>query len=154
MRNSIIAMAVFLAACQTDKQTDDRQISNLQAIKHILETERRAHFEKSVDLLLSTGAEPFVSVDRGSVSYPSAEKSRERFQNYFNSVDFIKWDDMRDPIFNFSNDSSLAVVTVQKLVILREKATDKIDTTQFAWTAVYRKMNDEWKMTVMTSTNR
>jgi hypothetical protein len=155
MKYSIVLMVFLFSSCQPDQQGAAEQVSNLQAIKNILDTERRAHFEKNVGLLIPNGADDSVlSINRGSVSYASAEKSRARFQEYFNAVEFIKWDDMRDPIFNFSNDSSLAAVTVQKLVVLREKATEKIDTTQFAWTAVYRKINNEWKMTVMTSTNK
>lgn len=154
MKYVIMLGAVLLTACQNGQQIDREDMSNLLAIKNILETERQAHFERNVEMLLSNGTDSLLNVSHGSVSYPSAEKSRQRFQEYFNSVEFIRWDDMREPIFNFSNDSSLAAVTVQKLVILREKATNKIDTTQFAWTAVYRKINGEWKMTVMTSTNK
>lgn len=154
MKYSILLITILLAACRGREQVKPEKVSNLQAIKDILAEGRRAHFEKDVELLLSSGADSLLSISGGSVSYSRAEKSRARFQEYFDAVEFIKWDDMREPVFNFSNDSSLAAVTVQKLVVLREKATNTIDTTQFAWTAVYRKIDNEWKMTLMTSTNK
>jgi hypothetical protein len=128
--------------------------TNLGAIKQILAMERKSHFEKNVELLLSMGLDPLLSVDDGSASLVAEEKSRKAFTDYFNSVEFIKWDDTQDPIFNFSRDSTIAVVTVQKIVILKERATEKLDTTHYAWTAVYRKTGDQWKMIVMTSTDR
>jgi hypothetical protein len=147
----LIFFALF-AGCTTNTSAPVR--TNLNAIKDILATERRAHLEKDVSLLLSKATDPVLSVSNGNVSYITPAQSRKSFSEYFNSVEFIRWDDIHDPIFNFSYDSTLAVVTVQKIVILKEKPTDKLDTTLYAWTAVYRKTGDEWNMVVMTSTDR
>lgn len=148
MRFILPALLLLCFSCS------DPETSHLEALKKVLADERRAHFERNVDLLMSHGVDPLLSVNRGSISYAKQVDSRERFSEYFNSVDFIKWDDMREPVFNFSEDSTLAVVSVQKIVVLREKATQALDSTQFAWTAVYRRIDGEWKMTVMTSTNK
>ncbi len=72
-------------------------------------------------------------------------------------MEFIKWDDIAEPIIKFSNDHTLAYVIVQKQVILETKdSTGKtaIDTTNFAWTSIYRKQQNEWKLECNISTNK
>ena len=150
MRYLIIPIAALLTSCESSKTTSD-----LQAVKNILAQEREAHFARNVDMLFPAGTpDSMLTLSDGSMSYARATDSKKRFAAYFGAVEFVKWDDMKEPVFNFSRDSTLAVVSVQKLVILREKASDKYDTTQYAWTAVYRKFDDGWKMTVMTSTDK
>jgi hypothetical protein len=148
----LLMSLALCAGCTTNTTTPVR--TNLNAIKEILATERRSHLEKDVSLLLSKATDPVLSVSNGKVSQITPAQSKKSFSEYFNSVEFIRWDDIHDPIFNFSDDSTLAVVTVQKIVVLKEKPTEKVDTSLYAWTAVYRKTGDEWKMIVMTSTDR
>lgn len=128
--------------------------NNLNAIKAILAQEQRAHLEKNVSLLFGTEADSVLDINHGEVKKISPETGRQRFTNYFNAVDFIKWEDRAAPIFHFSADSTMAVVTIQKQVIVREITTSVIDTTDFAWTSVYEKKDGQWKMTMITSTQK
>jgi hypothetical protein len=79
------------------------------------------------------------------------------FDAYFKSVKFIRWDDKRPPEIRFSDDASVAYVAVEKLVELegRNAAGKKfIDTAHYAWISVYRKINGNWKLDAIASTNK
>ncbi len=83
--------------------------------------------------------------------------NKERIGKYFNSVQFIKWDDTADPIIRFSDDGSLAYAIVQKEVIVTyPDSSGKAfnDTTHYAWSSIYRKQNGEWKVECNISTNK
>ena len=98
----------------------------------------------------------FISVNGGIVSRPTYEENLQRFGDYFDSVEFIKWDDLSDPVIRFSEDGSLAYTIVDKEVILQYGTEEGImlkDTTHFAWTAIYRRGEDGWKIESVASTN-
>ena len=149
MRILTILLAISLACTQAPLADN-----NLNAIKAILAQEQRAHLEKNVSLLFATETDSVLDINHGVVKKISPKAGRERFTNYFNAVDFIKWEDRAAPIFHFSADSTMAVVTVQKQVIVREITTSVIDTTDFAWTSIYEKKDGQWKMTLITSTQK
>lgn len=150
MRLFILMFGLFLFSCQ---QQARQKTNNLDAIKDILALERKAHLSKNASLLFSNDADTVLEINRGIVRKISPEQGRQRFQNYFNSVDFVKWDDVAEPIFHFSEDSTMAVVTIQKLVVIKEHGSVTNDTTNFAWTSVFCKNNGKWKLQVITSTN-
>jgi hypothetical protein len=128
-----------------------------QAINALLQQERKAHFERNVDLFLSEFADSMLSVSKGKVSVTTPEENRERIGKYFGRVEFIKWDDVAEPIIRFSDDGSLAYAIVQKQVIL--STADSIgkpitDTTDYAWASIYRKQKGKWKGECNISTNK
>jgi hypothetical protein len=147
MRFYILMFACFVSCAEQKTQTN-----NLQAVKDILIRERTAHLTKNVSMII--GDDTVINVNKGIVNYGTPESGRQRFTKYFSSVDFVKWDDVAPPIFIFSGDSTLAVVHVQKQVILKEPGGIETDTTDFAWTAVYQKINKKWGMVSVTSTNK
>lgn len=117
--------------------------------------QRKAHMEKNAALLVGDTVADYIEVNRGLVRKPLREESLLRFQSYFNSVDFIKWDDAAEPIFSFSDDGTMATTVVQKMVITRSKAENAVlDTTHYAWLAVYKKVDGKWRLHRMASTNR
>ena len=128
-----------------------------QTILTMLQTERKAHFDRNVDLFMSEFAEGMISVNKGVVTTPTKEFNKVRIGKYFGSVQFIKWDDTADPIIRFSDDGSLAYAIVQKNVIVSyPDSTGKAfnDTTHYAWSSIYRKQNGEWKVECNISTNK
>ena len=149
-----IVLNILVMSCLACTQQVQRADNHLGAIKAILAKEQQAHLEENVSLLFGEQSNPVLDINRGEVRELSPEAGRERFTNYFNAVDFIKWEDIASPIFHFSADSTMAVVTVQKKVIVREIATSEIDTTDFAWTSIYEKKDGQWKMTLITSTQK
>jgi len=151
MRLGSICFILFLIACQHQGQ---KKSNEMAALKSLLADDRKAHLTKDVDLLLSHFADTIIEVKRGMTRRMSMEENRLRFHHYFQSVEFVKWDDVADPVLTFSNDSTLAVATIQKQVIVNELESHIKDTTDFSWTAVYRKMNEQWKLLTITSTNK
>ena len=147
------AVLVFVyACCPTPDLAKERQ-----EILELLQQEQRAHLEKNVDLFMSEFADGMIAVNRGSVVARSEAENRERIGKYFSSVDFVKWDDVQEPVISLSADGTMAYAIVQKEVILAQKdSTGKVvnDTTHFAWVSIYRKQSGNWKVECNVSTNR
>lgn len=128
-----------------------------KAILEMLQTERKAHFDRNADLFIAEFADSMISVNKGVVSVPTKDEHKKRIGNYFGSVQFIKWDDTAAPIIRFSNDGSLAYAIIQKNVILSyPDSTGKefYDTAHYAWSSIYRKYEGEWKVECNISTNK
>ena len=144
---------LLLAACSSKPDLEKER----QTILSMLQTERKAHFDRNVDLFMSEFAEGMIAVNKGEVTTASIELNKERIGKYFGSVQFVKWDDTADPIIRFSDDGSLAYAIVQKDVIVTyPDSTGKAfnDTTHYAWSSIYRKQNNEWKVECNISTNK
>lgn len=138
----------LLASCS--QRPDNNAGEDLKAALHL---EYKAHIEKNASMLVASFSDSFASVDKGKINFPKREDALKRFESYFSSVNFIKWDDIEPPVIRFSDDKSLAYALVRKQVVLEIKAKPgSRDTTNFAWTAIYRKGKDGWKLECMTST--
>ena len=125
------------------------------AIMVLHQEQRQAHMEKNVALLLKDSLTDYTELNRGYIKKPTYAESRARFQSYFDAVDFIKWDDVAPPVFSFSDDATMATTIVDKEVITRDKSGDQhLDTTRYAWMAVYKKSDGKWRLHQMTSTSR
>ena len=128
-----------------------------KTILAMLQTERKAHFDRNVDMFMAEFAEGMISVNKGEVTTVTKELNKERISKYFGSVQFIKWDDTAEPIIRFSNDGSLAYAIVQKDVIVTypDSTGNAVnDTTHYAWSSIYRKQNGQWKVECNISTNK
>lgn len=146
-------LLLFLLACSSQADLDKER----KTILAMLQTERKAHFDRNVELFISEFADSMISVNRGIVSAPTKTEHKERIGKYFGSVEFIKWDDTAEPIIRFSDDGSLAYAIIQKDVILSyPDSTGKsyYDTTHYAWSSIYRKYNNVWKVECNISTNK
>ena len=153
MNKSIILLTTVLTlACSNEVNLEKAR----KEITDLLQQERKAHFDRNMELFISEFADSMISVNKGIVSIPTREQHRQRIGKYFGSVEFIKWDDLVEPIIRFSEDGSLAYAVIQKLVILSYPDTlgkKFIDTTNYAWVSIYRKQNGEWKVECNASTN-
>lgn len=151
---SVVALCLsFFSACKN--QPDLKKEKKL--ITAMLEMERKAHFDRNVDLFVSEFADSMISVNKGKVVKLSVEQNKNRIQPYFSSVTFIKWDDVAEPIIRFSDDCTLAYAIIQKEVILTyPDSTGKVlfDTAHYAWSSIYRKQKGEWKVECNISTNK
>lgn len=98
-----------------------------------------------------------ISVNKGGVLINAREDNRKRIHNYFSTVEFVKWDDIAEPVIKIAGDGSLAYAIIQKLVILSypdSAGKKKTDTTNYAWVTIYRKQNGEWKAESNASTTQ
>jgi hypothetical protein len=144
---------VLLISC-TPKQDLEK---TRQEIVRLLQQERKAHFTNNVDLFISEFADSMISINKGKVTIAGPVENRKRIEPYFNSVKFIRWDDVAEPIIRISEDGSLAYAVVQKQVILTYPDTlgkPFYDTTNYAWTSIYRKQKGEWKVEANISTTQ
>ncbi len=119
--------------------------------------QRDYHFNKDSIAFANQLSEDFISVNRGEITSPTTEETISRYHDYFSSVEFIKWDDLQEPIIRFSDDGTMAYIIVDKIVKVNYMGEDGIRVegeTHFAWTAIYTKHNDEWKIDCVSSTNK
>ena len=149
----LIVICILFFSCNNKSS----HINDEKAIKNLLQQERKAHFEKNTDLFISEFADSMISVNKGIVTQATTSENKSRIGKYFGSVEFVKWDDVAEPIIRFSNDGSMAYAVVQKLVILSyadSLGKKSIDTTDYAWVSIYRKQNGQWKVECNASTNK
>jgi len=145
-------LLLLLVACNTKADFE----KDRKTILEMLTTERKAHFDRNVEMFIGEFADSMISVNRGVVSAPTKTEHKERIGKYFGSVQFIKWDDTAEPIIRFADDGSLAYAIIQKDVILTypdSAGKAFYDTTHYAWSSIYRKFNGEWKVECNISTN-
>lgn len=119
--------------------------------------QRDYHFNKDSVAFASQFSDNFIGVGNGVISSSTKEKRISRYNKYFSTVEFIKWDDASEPIIKISDDGSMAYTIVDKIVILTYKDPEgnKVkEETHFAWTAIYKKYNEEWKIESVTSTEK
>jgi hypothetical protein len=148
-------VAIVFCGCRNNGIFDKKK--ETQAITALLFQERKAHFDRNVDLFLSEFADSMISVNKGKVSVTAPDENRERISEYFGRVEFVKWDDVAEPVIRFSDDGSLCYAVIQKQVILSSPDSlgrKRMDTTDFAWASVYRKQRGKWKVECNVSTNK
>lgn len=147
----LLAAILFSCSSKADLAKEGKTIYQL------LQQERNAHFSKNIELFMSAFADSTISVNKGKVAVATPLENKERFGKYFSSVNFIKWDDVAEPVIRFSDDGSLAYAVVQKQVILSYPDSSGklfIDTTDYAWVSIYRKQKGGWKVEANVSTNK
>ena len=123
-------------------------------ILQIQRQERQAHFTRDIKLFMSGFKDTSWMVNNGTVELFVKEKDYVSFANYFDAVEFIKWDDMQQPLISFSDDGSLACAIVQKEVIKKQKTSGRMDTMHYAWTSIYRRTAEQWLLECNISTNQ
>ena len=146
---------MILTSCSQNNSSRDDDESILLRLH---EQQRELHFSKNAKGMVDGFAENFISVNRGKLdTVLSRSEDSARFQQYFNSVQFKRWDDLSKPIIRFSDDHSLAYMAVNKIVVTEGK--DSVgnpieETTHFVWVSIFRKQkNGDWKLECVASTN-
>jgi hypothetical protein len=102
-------------------------------------------------------SDQFISVNRGLITRPGYQQTLSRYHGYFSAVEFQLWDDQSEPIIVFSEDGTMAFTVVDKLVSVTypdEQGNSVSSETHFAWTAIYKKYGQDWKIECVTSTER
>jgi len=145
---------VFFACTETkvfDKEAEKAEILRMHNLQ------RDYHFKKDSLAFVNQLSDDFISVNRGEITQPERAETLARYHDYFSSVEFVKWDDVSEPIIKFSDDGSMAYTIVDKIVRTRyknEAGEDVEGETHFAWTAIYKKSADGWKIVNVTSTQK
>ncbi|MEP4535085.1 MAG: nuclear transport factor 2 family protein [Cyclobacteriaceae bacterium] len=145
---------VLLAISCSQTQKPDLELEK-QRILELHHAQRGYHFEKDSVSFANQLSDDFISVNRGKITYPDKEETISRYNSYFSSVQFLKWDDLSEPIIRFSDDGTIAYTIVDKIVEVEydnENGETEVGRTHFAWTAIYKKHGDKWKIDCVTST--
>jgi hypothetical protein len=118
------------------------------------ERQRRAHFEGNAGLLAQEMADTVYTVQRGDIRVETRIDMLARWKDYFEAVQYSKWDDLQPPVIHFSEDATMATLAVKKITVSRlvDNESSPIDTTFFAWTSGYKKVDGEWKIYTIAST--
>src|SRR5688572_17226101 len=115
IRIQLLCMMAGLVSCLSPAVNIETEKA---AIRNILIQERKAHFEKDIDLFLSTFSDTLISLYGGEIYFNTIEENKSRFGPYFRSVEFIKWDDVVEPVIDISSDGTMAFAAVQKDIVL------------------------------------
>ena len=146
---------ILLFSCQNGQKIDIATIEQEVLKEHNLS--RKYHIDKMAEAFVSQLSDKHILVNRGKISKLQRENKTKQVKQYFNSVEFEKWDDIEPPIVRFSDDYSMAYTIVNKEVVLtytnedNEKARES---TIFSWVAIYTKQDGEWKIDCIASTNQ
>lgn len=155
---SIFPFILVLFLCiSCSKKVPFNQQKETKEILKLHNAQREYHFNKDSIPFANQLSDAFISVNRGVISQPKKEETISRYNRYFSSVEFVKWDDVSEPIIRFSDDGSIAYTIVDKIVEVTYKGENGETTkgeTHFAWTAIYKKYGDQWKIDCVTSTQK
>ena len=157
MRTTIYLLLIAALFMSCNKQNHLNIDIEKEKILKMHNAQRDYHFNKDSIAFVNQLSKSFISVNKGQITMPKAEENTARYHHYFSSVEFIKWDDVAKPIIKFSEDGSMAYTIVDKIVAVTYKDENEgeiIGKTHFAWTAIYKKYGDEWKIDCATSTNK
>lgn len=150
----LILMLLLLQACSNPQPIDlQKEKEKILAMHH---AQRDYHFNKDSIAFANQMSDQFISVNRGVISQPKREDNISKYNGYFSMVEFVKWNDVAEPIIRFSDDGSMAYTIVDKIVTLtyQDENDSTIEgSTHFAWTTIYKKYGGEWKIDCVTSTN-
>ncbi|WP_242155708.1 nuclear transport factor 2 family protein [Aestuariivivens sediminis] len=155
MKFKLLLIPIFALFVSCSNQTGFDRDKETKAILELHNLQRDYHFNKDSISFANLLSKNFISVNKGIISRPKKSEIISRYNNYFSSVEFVKWDDISEPVIKFSDDGTLAYTIVNKIVKItynNEKGETIEGETHFAWTAIYRKYGNEWKIDCLTST--
>lgn len=151
----ILLLTILLISC-TGPSSFDREQETREILK-LHNLQRDYHFNKDSISFANQLSENLISVNKGIISRPKKSETISRYNGYFSSVEFMQWDDVTEPIIRFSDDGTLAYTIVDKIVKVtyKDEEGETIEgETHFAWTAIYKKYDGQWKVDCITSTNK
>jgi hypothetical protein len=153
----LFSLFLLVYACSERTSIKFDESSERAKIIALHEAQRTYHFEKMVEEFVGQLSDSFISVNKGEITRPTKADNRERFSNYFNAVEFEKWDDLTPPVIRFSADYSMAYTVVDKEVVYRyqhDGEPAERETTHFCWVAIYKRLGDTWQIDCLSSTNK
>ncbi len=153
--NAVLPLGLVLSIFGCSHQNVDLQ-KEISALSELQKQEQRAHLEEQPALLVNMLNDTLTQVKNGVVSYYTKDQMTERFISYFESVEFLKWEDTTPPVYTISDDGTLAHVLIRKQVVadIEQDTTGTRETTNFAWTELWKKKEGRWKMYSVTTTER
>src|SRR3954469_10709256 len=143
---TLILLFVAFAVCATAEPSADLEKEKAELLR-LHKLDREAHFKTSVDLLLETAPEEFISVSRGKISRSSKADDRKMFTQYFRDAKYYEWDDMEEPIIRISNDATIAWMITRTRIRRVQKnpsGEEKEEKAVYAGIMTYEKRDGHW----------
>ena len=147
----VLALVLAPGAAAAQASADEEALLGLH------ETLIQAHVENRLDLWMALEAEEIVSVNGGTVSFPSAEERRAGRAAYLRDATFSEYRDVRPPIVRISDDGSLGWLIAEVRVTGELRAPDgtaRPFDDVWAWIELYERRDGEWKLVGNASNNR
>lgn len=133
------------------------RVSDLAELMRLQEQQKTAHLNYKAEMFVEMFAENLTQVQRGNISTRTRAENLFRFKNYFDTFKFIEWENLKSPVIKISKDGTLATIIVQKRVrgtYKNDKGQDVLDHTDFAWLEVWEKIDGQWKVVTVASTEK
>lgn len=117
IKNSLIFLLV-ISSLSCHQKVEINIENETKAILDLDAKAREYHFSKNTKAFVESFSKNFISLNKGKIEIPTYNNSYQKFDTYFKSVQFVKWDNKEAPIVRFSDDASIAYVAVNKVVIV------------------------------------
>lgn len=133
------------------------QIADMAELMRLHEQQKTAHLTYDAELFIGMFAENLTQLQRGNAVTRTKAENLARFKSYFSTFKFQEWEDIKPPVIKIAKDGSMATITVQKSVkgtYKNDKGEDESDHTIFAWLEVWEKIDGNWKVTTVASTEK
>jgi hypothetical protein len=146
-RIGLSLVAIILCAAYAPSLVPEEKSAEAELLA-LHQSDRRAHFARDPEALLTTLSPEFISVRDGHVRRQSQGELRKRFTEYFQGAEFTAWDDLEPPIVHISPDGQMGWMIVRvKIAIKRYDATGKRTTQNvvMAWMSAYEKHEGKWQ---------
>lgn len=146
-----IFIVLLIFACSPPKSGTAKELSTLADLQ---KQEQAAHLQEEPAILVNMLNDTLVQIKNGEVTSFTKDQMTSRFMQYFDAVEFIKWEDSQPPVYAISDDGTMAHVLIRKHVevSIETDTTPTREITDFAWTELWKKKDGRWKMYVVTST--
>lgn len=158
-RGTLAVLAFALVApSASDAQTAGSSIeADAAELVRIHDTLIRAHVEARPDLWLSLESDDFVSINGGSVTFPSIDERRAQRTDYLENATFRTYRDVREPIVRIADDGTLgwliAEVEIEGSFALPDGSSVDFHDV-YAWIELYERSADGWTLVGNASNRR
>ena len=140
---AVLLNPVALPAQAPETSADER------ALRAAHETILRAHRENDLPAWTALEADEYVEANRGRVTFPTREERRARRAPYLDETRFTRYEDLREPIVEISDDGTMGWLIAEVGVRgTRTTADGTGEPVEFvaAWIELYRKLDGRWRL--------
>jgi hypothetical protein len=145
--------AISLLMCSLSCNSVDPQ-KEIQDILKINNDHRQAHLHGNAQLFTKQMSDTIATIQDGKVFINSKEATYDRFEAYFQTVSYRRWDDVGQPRIDLSEDGKMATLITQKIIDIasnRESEELEFTTSQWAWMSAFKKEDGEWLLYAISS---
>jgi len=145
-----IVLAFILAGCTpTDSKIEVEKIIYDLNLDH-----RTAHMTNDANLLVAQMSDTIYNIQDGAIYTSAKSDVLKRFEKYFSTVKYKKWDDIEKPLIKVSEKGDHATLMVRKEIEVAPVVGDSIGAYEgsiWAWSASYEKKDRQWYLYLISA---